>query len=315
MKPNEAAKKVWTHSALHMDTIVHMQVISEKDDPAEIQNSLKRAFAAFRFVEDKCSRFDDQSEVRQLTMQIGTPVQVSPLLFEATRFAWEVAHLTQGKFDPTIGYTMEMNGFTRNYLTKKNMSSNITLTQPVSYLDISLHEEQQTVLLHKPLILDLGAVAKGLAIDLARKELAHYEGYMIDAGGDIFVGGRNERDELWLVGVSHPLLKNETICTLKLTDSAICTSGSYERVSPLSEAQHHLIHPQTGKSANELLSCTVIAPFAMMADAFSTAAFILGQERGLAQLENLELDGLSITSSLNMYMTRKMKGYVYEYNG
>jgi thiamine biosynthesis lipoprotein len=98
----------------------------------------------------------------------------------------------------------------------------------------------------------------------------------------------------------------------KLTNAAICTTGSYEHPSTKTENTHHLIDPRSGKSANDMLSCSVIAPYAMMADAFSTIAFILGPDKGMAQLESIGLNGLGIQASLEIHMTKEMKGYLYE---
>jgi thiamine biosynthesis lipoprotein len=310
MKP-QTTKKVSMHAALHMDTIVQIKVISSQAAD-QIELSIARAFAAFRFVEDTCSRFDSQSEVRRLSSTVGIPVQVSPILFETIHFAWEIAHLTAGVFDPTIGHVLEKHGFVRNYLTGEEIAVNPVLSESVNYQDIVLDEEQKTILLCKPLVLDLGAVAKGLAIDLAKKELSDFEGYMIDAGGDIYVGGLNERDELWNIGIRNPLQKDSAICTLQLSDAAICTSGRYERLSPKIAQGHHLIDPRIGLSSDEIYSFTVVAPFAMMADAFSTAAFILGHEKGLAQLESVGIDGLCVSSDLALYMTNEMKGYLHD---
>jgi thiamine biosynthesis lipoprotein len=308
-----ANKTTYQHASLHMDTVVHIKVVSSQPETM-VMDAIHRAFEAFRCVEETCSRFDPESELSSLTRQIERPMKVSPILFEAIRFAWEVAHLTQGVFDPTIGHTMESYGFNRHYLTGQISNFSIDKAASISYLDIVLDESEQTVMLLKPLVLDLGAVAKGLAIDLAQKELNGFEGIMINAGGDIFVGGLNEREEPWLVGIQHPSHKDDIICALKLTNAAICTSGSYERVSSKTVNSHHLIDPLSGKSVHHMVSCTVIAPYAMMADAFSTAAFILGSEKGLAQLENVGLDGLCILNSLEMHMTKEMKGYIYEQN-
>ncbi len=164
-------------------------------------------------------------------------------------------------------------------------------------------------MLTNPLLLDLGAVAKGLAIDMASKELKNFDGFMVDAGGDIFVGGLNEKNDLWHIGIRNPLKKEEIIRSVHLTDSAICTSGNYERISPTHNA-HHLIDPQTGTSSSNSISCTVIAPFAMMADALSTSAFILGEKAGIDLLEETESNGLIITSSLDIYETKGMEGFI-----
>ena len=298
--------QVWEHAALHMDTVVQMKVVSTQNEQI-VKHALGLAFAAFRSVEEACSRFDENSELRHLITQIDIPVHVSPILFEALRFAWEVANLTNGVFDPTVGHIMEAHGFNRHYLTGTKINSAFLTSSSISYLDIILDEEQRTVQLLKPMVLDLGAVAKGLAIDLAKKELENFEGFIINAGGDVWVSGLNEREEPWLVGIRHPLIKDELLCTLNLTDAAICTSGNYERISPTIANAHHLMDPRTQTSANRMISCTVVAPYAMMADAFSTAVLILGTENGLNLLENIELHGLCISPALEVFMTKEMR--------
>jgi thiamine biosynthesis lipoprotein len=293
-----------------MDTVVSIKIVTSQAK-TEIEESMARAFAAFYHVESVCSRFNNQSEISRLSTQIGTPVPVSSILFEAIRFAWEVADFTEGAFDPTMGNTLGLYGFNRDYLTGyESVPTTSHPNAPVSYLEIDLNKEEQTILLRKPLILDLGAIAKGLAVDLAVKELSQFEGFFIDAGGDIFAGGMNEYEEAWRVGIRHPCAKEEIIRSLQLTDKAVCTSGSYERVSPIRKGAHHLINPHSGIPQSDILSCTVIAPFTMLADAFSTAAFILGAEKGIRQLELAGLDGILITPTLEMPMTKDLRRYL-----
>ena len=304
------AKESFVKSHLFMDTVVSIKIVTSRAK-TEIEESMARAFAAFYHVESVCSRFNSQSEISRLSTLIGTPVPASSILFEAVRFAWEVADFTEGAFDPTMGNTLELYGFNRDYLTGyKSVPTTFNANTPVSYLDIDLNKEEQTILLRKPLILDLGAIAKGLAVDLAVKELSHFEGFFIDAGGDIFAGGMNEYEESWRVGIRHPSKNEEIISSFQLTNMAVCTSGSYERLSPIRKDAHHLINPHSRIPQSDILSCTVIAPFTMMADAFSTAAFILGAEKGIRQLELVGLDGILITPALEMFMTEEMRRYI-----
>src|SRR5205814_8426807 len=125
-----------------------------------------RAFGWFCEVEKCCTRFDPESELRQLTTRIGVPVPVSPLLYEAVRFAVEVAKESGGAFDPTIGCAMETQGFNREYRTAEIVRTTIAPLASVSYRDVDLDPAHQTITLSRPLVLDLGAVAKGLAIDM-----------------------------------------------------------------------------------------------------------------------------------------------------
>ncbi len=303
--------KKWTRSSLFMDTIVSFTVVTARSE-AEVKKKFNQALGIFRFVEETCSRFDAQSELVSLMKQVDTPVKVSDLLFEALRFSLEVAKLTNGVFDPTIGRQLEEHGFQRHYLTREIIDSGLPSSNQVSYQDIVLNEEERSIQLLKPVVLDLGAVAKGMAVDLAAKELSEFEGFVIDAGGDIYAGGYNERNAPWVIGIQHPQRKTEIIHSLHVSNAAVCTSGSYERVS-LKKEGHHLIHPQTGDSCSSLVSSTVVAPFAMMADAFSTAAFLLGAKSGIDLLEQVGLDGILITPSLDVNMTKKMGRYFDEH--
>lgn len=308
---NTAPRKTWLKSELYMDTVVSLKIVTSRCE-ADVEESMSRAFEAFQAVERVCSRFDDQSEVRRLSQHVGTPVPVSDLLFEAIRFAWNMADLTAGAFDLTVGHRLESYGFNRHYLTRTISNSGLNPNSPVGYMDVVLDEEKRTVLLRKPLILDLGAVAKGLAVDLAAKALLGFEGFAIDAGGDIFVGGLNDRESAWHVGIRHPVRKDENIGLVKLTDAAVCTSGSYERKSPVRANTHHLIDSRSGLSPSDIVSCTVIAPYTMMADAFSTAAFILGWDKGIEFLDDAGLAGMFVTSGLEIHTTDEMKRYMYE---
>jgi thiamine biosynthesis lipoprotein len=283
---------------LYMDTVVDIQVVTGKKSKDEAEERINRAFNAFQKVEHACSRFSFDSELMMACQQIETPVMISPYLFEPLRFALEIAKWTDGIFDPTVGKVMEEHGFNRHYLTKQTIHS--TSSDSVTYRDIVLNEQDRTLCLLKPLVIDLGAVAKGFAIDLASNELKDYEGFIVNAGGDLFAGGMDESRRPWKIGIQHPLQKEQIIQTIEISNEAICTSGSYERKSAKINGMHHLIDPKTKQSPNEWISCSVIAPFAMMADAFSTASFLLGLTAGKTLIEEADLKGILITSDLQI---------------
>ena len=126
----------------------------------------------------------------QLTAQVGIAVPASAILYEAVQFALVVAEESGGAFDPTIGYSMETRGFNREYRTESHHPNRTrTWASRPSYRDVRLDPDRRTITLVRPLILDLGAVAKGLAIDMAARELKPFEDYAIDAGGDLLCRG------------------------------------------------------------------------------------------------------------------------------
>jgi thiamine biosynthesis lipoprotein len=269
-----------------MGTVVSIEV----DAPEPV---VERAFRWFRQVEAHCSRFDAASELRQLAA--GTPTAASPILFEAVRFALLVAEETGGAFDPTVGGKMAARGFARHYVTGE--TSDAPDCENVSFRDVEIDAEHRTILLRRPLTLDLGAVAKGLAVDAAARELRPYRNFAIDAGGDLFFGGCNPRGESWCAGVRHPCLRGELIDRFRISDGAVCTSGAYER-GP------HILDPRSGQAAHAVASATVVAPGAMLADALATAAFVLGPENGIALLDRMGVEGLIVTRDLHCHRTQ-----------
>jgi thiamine biosynthesis lipoprotein len=220
-------------------------------------------------------------------------VRVSTLLFEVAAFALDLAEQTAGAFDPTIGASLEQLGFNVNYRTGEHVRSAVDAAS-VSFRDVRLDRRRTTILLRRPLVLDLNAVAKGLAIDLAVRELRDYADVCLEAGGDLYVRGRNPSGEVWSVGIQHPRAEGMLARTLHVTDVAVCTSGDYERRAPGAGAEGHILDARTRRPVSDLASVTVVAPTAMAADGLSTAAMVLGRERGLSFLESQAVGGLFI---------------------
>ena len=286
-----------------MGTLVTMQVEASDGDEA-----IERAFGWFREIESRCTRFDPQSELMQLTTRIGVPVAVSPIVFEAVRFAISVARDTDGAFDPAIGHRMEARGFNREDRTGRIVRTRIAAPDNVSFRDVDVDEKAQTVTLARPLVLDLGAVAKGLAIDAAARELQSLSDFAIDAGGDLYLGGSNPQGAPWSVGIRHPRSAGESIHAMRISNQAVCTSGDYERVVATDTGEHHILNPQSGTSPRAVASATVVAPSAMLADALATAAFVLGPVDGIRLLERQGVDGLIVTPELERFQTRGFPG-------
>jgi thiamine biosynthesis lipoprotein len=295
---------VSTHTTVSMDTVVTLRVVGHDEGAprhAERAAAIERAAGWFREIEATCNRFDPQSELRRLSERVGVAVPATPILFETLRFALALAAETDGAFDPTVGRRMEARGFDRDYRTGERRASNLAVVDQVTFRDVELDEGARTITLHRPLLLDLGAVAKGFAIDMAARELAELEHFAIDAGGDLYLAGSNERGEPWSVGIRHPRAEGELLETLRLSNTAVCTSGDYERAS--AAHGHHIVDPRTGDSAERVASATVIAPMAMVADGLATAAFVLGPVAGLSLLERHGVRGILFTPHLERYST------------
>lgn len=307
-KDGNKQKKSW----LALGTVVQIALVTDRGT-ASINDAFNVALKALRSVEEACSRFAADSElVRLVHAPIGRAVPASAILYQCMKFALEVAKWTEGRFDPTVGARMEQLGFKRHYLTGELITSEIKASEEATFRDIELDEENQAICLHRPLKLDLGAVAKGLAVDLAVRELTafDFQGFVIDAGGDVYVSGRNEESELWHVGIRDPIHHAENVLMLHLTNAAVCTSGTYERKSPIDAEAHHILNAHSKESARGLLSVTAIGPYAMMADALSTAAFLYPPNEAVSLLEHAVLEGVVITDDLGCQMSSGMEKYM-----
>jgi FAD:protein FMN transferase len=283
-----------------MGTLVTIQVVPSGADAA-----MDRAFEWFQEIEERCTRFSERSELMQLTAQTGVPVPASAILYEAVRFALLVAEESGGAFDPTVGQQMAARGFNREHRTGEIVRTASSPDNDVSYRDVELDPERRTIRLRRPLTLDLGAVAKGLAVDAAARELAPFQDFAIDAGGDLYLGGSNPQGNPWSVGIRHPRRDRELIASLRVSNQAVCTSGDYERQVPGSG--HHILDPRTGSPSHGVASATVVASGAMLADALATAAFVLGPAGGIDLLNRMGVDGLIVTPELERYETRGLR--------
>ena len=306
-RANSADVPATRRTEVFMDTPVTIEVVSSVPG-RDLAADIRVAFSWFAEVERRCSRFDPASELMQICARPGVPVTASPLLFAAIRFAVEMAEATGGAFEPTVGDEMVRRGFNRNFRSGAAIDLAPPLSGNPSHRDIVLDPDNSRVTLRGPLTLDLGAVAKGFAIDLAARTLADYPGFAINAGGDIFAAGHSSSGGAWNIGIRHPRQLGAIVDSVAVSGSAVCTSGDYERQAATT-GDSHILDPSTGNPAGLVASATVVAPTAMVADAFATAVFVLGPERGISLLKRNRLDGLIITLSLDSFETPGFGSY------
>jgi FAD:protein FMN transferase len=150
---------------------------------------------------------------------------------------------------------------------------------------------------------DPSALVKGWSVERASLLLkaAGARNYFINAGGDIVASGRPAPDRNWRVGIRHPEQTDRLAAVLSVTDLAVATSGTYER-------GEHIVDPRSGDPPTGLLSMTVIGPSLAYADAYSTAAFVMGADGAswVAAIEGYE--ALAITDQRRTTWTPGVDG-------
>ena len=251
-------------------------------------------FSRLREIDNRMSVNIAASDVSRVNAAAGiTPVQVHDDVFFVIERAVFYARLSNGVFDPSVGPLVSLWGIgSENPRVPTQEEIDKTLSF-VNWRDIELDANSKSVFLKKPgMALDLGAIAKGYAADEAAAIIkrAGIERAIIDLGGNIVTCGVKKDKSPWRVGIQNPDEKRGTyIGITQVKEQSVVTSGVYERFFEKDGVRyHHIFSPSGGYPVdNELLSVTVIAHNSIDTDALSTAAFVLGYEKGAALIESL----------------------------
>ncbi|MBQ6874351.1 MAG: FAD:protein FMN transferase [Clostridia bacterium] len=157
-------------------------------------------------------------------------------------------------------------------------------------------------------LVDLGAVGKGLVCDYIKEELEGSDVYgaVILVGGSVLLYGQNPDADSWRVAVRNPRGEsNETLGSFTLKEGFVSTSGDYERIlEENGRTYHHILDSKTGYPAESgLMSVTVVCDNGLLSDALSTAAFVLGREKGSELLAEYGAEGIFVDKDKSVYVT------------
>ena len=139
--------------------------------------------------------------------------------------------------------------------------------------------------------LNLGAIAKGYAVDRAMRVLENsgIKHALINSGGDLKTIGSRGDGQPWSIGIQHPRNPEKLIAAFSLSGKAVATSGDYQKYFMRGQTRyHHILNPENGVPAMETMSSTVIADSVVDADALATAVFVLGPEKGIELIDSLD---------------------------
>ena len=278
-----------TRSFTAMNTEIEAIICVPGSERNEGEKTLTRIQQIFSEVETALSRFSPESELSRLNQSGGRPFIASHLLFTVVAAAKEAAFFTGGIYDPAILPDLLAAGYDRSFekLSDSPDGPVYQLNSRFNWRDIILDTEKSTVTLPAGCGLDLGGIAKGWTVDRVSEGLKNTTGFAVNAGGDMFVGGKRADGALWTVGVADPLHPALNVTVLELTDCAVCTSTTAKRRWRRGGIYgHHLIDPRSGKPAvSAVISATVIAETAVTAEILAKTALILGPAEGMEFIE------------------------------
>jgi thiamine biosynthesis lipoprotein len=259
-----------------MGTSIHVLLPGECNDAIVLVRDL------FADWEATLSRFRPESELSRLNERPGERVSVGSLLFRVVSAAIEAARATHGLFDPTLLRQLVRIGYERSFdeMPVRASPAVAPAERGGRWSWIELDARERTIRLPEGCAIDLGGIAKGMAVDAALDLLGGngVSAALVSAGGDLAVSGLPPDTGPWPVLVGDDPARQ----VLPLVRGALATSGVSRRSWSQGELRrHHILDPRTGESAESgLREVTVAARTCRVAEVAATTAFVLGPRAG-----------------------------------
>ena len=261
-------------------------------DSTEANNYIDTAVAEITRIETLISSWDTHSQTSEINRNAGIkPVKVDTELFQLIERAIGISKLTDGAFDisyASMDSIWQFDGSMTEMPSEEEITASIS---KVGFKNIILDKTNSTVYLKLTgMKIGFGAIGKGYAADKT-KELLISKGVpagIINASGDMNTWGKQPNGSEWKVAITNPLDKNKAFALLPITDGAVVTSGNYEKYVNFNGKRYtHIIDPRSGYPSSGIVSVTVFAPKAELADALATSVFVMGKEAGLDRIDQL----------------------------
>jgi thiamine biosynthesis lipoprotein len=277
-------------SQMHMGTLVFITAAGRTHD--EANQAITAGFHEIKRLEQLLSTWIPESELSQVNAAAGQgAVRVSLETMVVVRKSLQVAEMTDGAFNIAIGPAVDA----WNISAEPRVPSAEELTGLKPLVDLqNVHTDvwERTIQLQKPgMRIDVGGIGKGYAADQAvvvMKKAGATAG-VVALSGDIKTFGRLPNGTAIPVGIRHPRREGEILAEIDLQDEAISTAGDYERFFEKDGVRyHHILDPHTLQPARGCQSVSVIAKEGVWADGLDTGIFVLGAERGMELVEQLE---------------------------
>jgi thiamine biosynthesis lipoprotein len=260
------------------------------------ENYINIAVNEIKRIEKLISSWDKNSQTSLINKNAGIkPVKVDLELINLIERSLALSKLTEGAFDisyASMDKIWKFDGSMKEMPSKEKIKASVS---KVGYQNIVVDKKNQTVFLKlKGMKIGFGAIGKGYSADMAKALLISkgVKAGIINASGDMNTWGKQPNGKDWEVAITNPLNKNVSFGIFPISNKAVVTSGDYEKFVIFNNVRYtHIINPKTGYPASGIISATVFAPKAELADALATSIFVMGSDVGINiinQLPNIE---------------------------
>ncbi|GGW27386.1 FAD:protein FMN transferase [Arenibacter certesii] len=288
-------------------------VVADNEEMGYI--NIEEAISEIERIDKMLYAGDQNSETHLINSNAGIkPVKVSYEMFRLIERTIEISKLTNGAFDISqegMDVVWDFKSNVDNESIKDELSLSLT---NVGYQNIVLNAKDLTVFLKKKGVkIGFGAIAKGYAVDKAKELLVRKQvlGGAINGAGDFTTWGVKANGEKWMIGIANPVGFAKMFSWIPVLESSVSTTESCNDFVPLENTRFSsVLDPRTGYPAVGVNRVSVFSKSAELCDALSTAVFVLGVERGLAIIS--QLDGTEVIIVDNNNVMHKTEGILLD---
>lgn len=263
------------------------------NDTVQANAWMDLAVAEVRRIENQISDWIPTTQISAVNKNAGIKaVPVDAEVFQLVQRAIKISELTSGAFDISYASMDKIWKFDGSMTTMPTPEAIAKSVQKIGYQKIILNEKDQSILLSEAgMKLGLGGIGQGYIADKVKMLLVSKgcTSGIVNVSGDINAWGKQPDGKPWSVGIVNPMNKNKVFATFPLEDSAVETSGSYEKFVKFNGIRYaHIIDPRTGYPATGIVSVSVFAKQTEVADALATGIFVMGVAVGLDLVNQLK---------------------------
>lgn len=290
---------------LTMGTTYTIKIISNVSE-INVKNMTNLIDSVLVEINNQMSTYIEHSDINRFNRYTGTePFPLSSEFYRVVERALYWTEKTHGAFDIAILPLVSIWGFGPSGKQSPPSENEVLAALNYSgYDQLTLH--LSAVQKNNPNVqLDVNAIAKGFGVDEVSRFLNFkgFNNYMVEIGGEVYCKGVNNKGKIWRIGIESPNLNDtDFMSVVSVKNKAMASSGDYRNYySTPSGNVTHIVDPRTGKPVSEIAAVTVIADNCMDADALATALMVMGEENGLALIEQLdEVEGVIVVRTENM---------------
>lgn len=263
------------------------------NDTIQANILIDEGIAEVKRIENLISDWIPTTLISEINRNAGIrPVKVTPELYDLVERAIKISEITSGAFDisyASMDRIWKFDGSMKAMPTHEAIKKSVA---KIGYKKIILDAQERTIFLKETgMKLGLGGIGQGYIADKVNELLVSKgcQSGLINVSGDIKAWGKQPNGESWTVAIINPVNKNKVFATFPLENSAVETSGNYEKYVTFNGKRYsHIIDPRTGYPASGVVSVSVFAKQTEVADALATGVFVLGVDVGLNLVNQLK---------------------------